>query len=72
MSDFVFNRTARRSGGYRPARFNLPTLSKDDLEVLKQEAMIRREFGEEGVKRFWEQMAALANAFSAKEELEKK
>ena len=48
-----FNRQARRSGGYRPARFSLPQLSEDDLEILRQEAIVRRDFGEEGVKRFW-------------------
>jgi hypothetical protein len=49
-----FNRSARRSGGNRPARFNLPNLTKQDLEILQQEEMVRREFGEEGVKKFWE------------------
>jgi hypothetical protein len=50
----VYNRSARKSGGYRPARFNLPNLSREDLEILAQEALIRKEYGEEGVKRFWE------------------
>jgi hypothetical protein len=54
----VFNRAARKSGGYRPARFNLPNLSREDLEILAQEAIIRKEFGEEGVKRFWEMLPA--------------
>ncbi len=56
MSDGVYNRAARRSGGNRPARFSLPNLSKEDLEILAQEALIRKEFGEEGVKRFWEML----------------
>ena len=49
-----WNRSARKSGGYRPARFNLPNLSREDLEILAQEAIVRKEFGEEGVRRFWE------------------
>ena len=49
-----WNRSARRSGGNRPARFLLPNLSREDVEILRQEAEVRREFGEEGVRRFWE------------------
>jgi hypothetical protein len=57
MSDTgVFNRAGRQSGGNRPFRFRLPNLSADDLEILKQEAVVRKEFGEEGVKRFWESL----------------
>jgi hypothetical protein len=67
----AFNRAARRSGGNRPARFNLPNLSKDDLEILQQEALIRREFGEEGVTRFWDRMEELnAPAYSQASELD--
>jgi len=50
----VFNHAARRSGGNRPARFDMPNLSREDVEILAQETLIRKEFGEEGVKRFWE------------------
>jgi hypothetical protein len=58
MSGSVYNRAARRSGGSRPARFSLPNLSKEDLEILAQEAIVRKEFGEEGVERFWETIPA--------------
>lgn len=51
-----FNQQGRRSGGYRPARFDLPNLTPEDLEILRQEEAIRREFGEEGVKLFWERI----------------
>jgi hypothetical protein len=58
MKESTFNRAARRSGGERPARFSLPHLSADDLEILRQEAEIRREFGEAGVLRFWQMLPA--------------
>ena len=32
----------------------LPRLTAEEIELLQQEAKIRREFGEEGVKRFWQ------------------
>jgi hypothetical protein len=32
----------------------VPKLDRDGVELLKQEAEIRREFGEDGVRRFWE------------------
>jgi len=47
-----WNRAGRRGGGYRPAKFFLPRLSSDDIEIMKQEAEIRAEFGDEGVKRY--------------------
>jgi len=50
MANSIFNRQARRSGGERPARFSLPNLSLEDLEIIRQEAVIRNEFGEEGVR----------------------
>ena len=56
VSESFFNRAARRSGGKRPARFSLPNLSREDLEILAQEALVRKEFGEEGVKKFWEML----------------
>jgi hypothetical protein len=52
----AFNHCARRSGGQRPTRFTLPNLSREDLEILAQESLVRKEFGEEGVKRFWEML----------------
>lgn len=42
----------------RPSRFDLPELSADDREILRQEAIVRKEFGEEGVKKFWELLPA--------------
>ena len=51
-----WNRQSRKSGGNRPSRFNLPSLSLDDVEILRQEALVRKEFGEEGVKKFWEML----------------
>ena len=51
-----WNRQGRKSGGYRKAKIEVPEMSRDDLEILKQEAEVRRQFGEEGVKRFWEKM----------------
>lgn len=38
------------------SRILLPRLDPDSVELLRQEAVIRREFGEEGVKRFWEEI----------------
>jgi hypothetical protein len=55
------NVQGRRSGGYRPWRFNAPNLSLADIEILRQEAMIREEFGEEGVKLFWERLPQADN-----------
>ena len=51
-----FNNAGRRSGGERPARLNAPPsqLSREDVILLVEEMRIRREFGEAGVKRFWE------------------
>jgi hypothetical protein len=57
----AFNRAARRSGGNRPARFNLPVLSREDLEILAQEAEVRKEFGEEGVAEFWKRIPEAQN-----------
>lgn len=37
MAEGTFNRQARRSGGERPARFSMPNLSQEDVEILKQE-----------------------------------
>ena len=57
MNDSRYNRSARRSGGERPARFSQPNLSPEDVELLRQEAIVRARFGEAGVKRFWKTMA---------------
>lgn len=53
MSQSHWNRVGRRSGGSKPAKIHAPKLSRDDAILLAQEAAIRAEFGEEGVKRFW-------------------
>jgi hypothetical protein len=58
MSESHFNRHNRRSGGMRPARFELPELTRADLDILRQEALVRREFGDEGVRLFWERINA--------------
>ena len=57
MNVSKYNRSARRSGGKRPARFSLPNLSQEGLEILRQEAIVRARFCESGVKRFWQVMA---------------
>lgn len=31
-------------------------VNRDHTELLRQEAVIRRDFGEEGVRRFWEEV----------------
>jgi len=67
MANSEWNRAARKSGGNRPARFNMPNLSKADLEILQQEALIRKEFGEEGVRKFWEMLPAEDDAERSKE-----
>lgn len=59
MSGGVWNRSGRRSGGDRPARIRLPGLRSwltDEIAVFQQREKIRAEFGEEGVKRFDEEM----------------
>ena len=54
MNGGNWNRAARKSGGHRPAKIIMPKLTADDLEIMRQEALIRAEFGEEGVKRYRE------------------
>ena len=66
MNDSKYNRSARRSGGERPARFSLPNLSPEDVEILRQESIVRGRFGEEGVKRFWEAMTDVDKRNGAK------
>lgn len=56
MAESSFNRHSRRSGGARPARFSLPNLSPQDLEIVKQEAVVRSQYGEAGVRLFWERI----------------
>jgi len=56
MESGAHNRAARRSGGERRAAIVVPPLTGDDLKLMAQEDVIRKEFGEEGVKRFWEEV----------------
>lgn len=55
-----WNRAGRRSGGDRPARIIVQgsggPFTKDDAEILLQRERIRAEFGEEGVRRFDEEL----------------
>ena len=57
-----WNRSARRSGGTRSARIDVPTLSPDALIIIAQRERIRKKFGEEGVRRFDEALLAQAGA----------
>lgn len=60
MSQGHYNRQGRVSGGNRPARFNVPNprLSPADIELLRQEAIVRRQFGEDGVQLFWQKVSS--------------
>lgn len=51
-----WNRSARKSGGDRRAFIPTAPLTRDDVELIRQEQEIRKEFGEEGVRRFWEEI----------------
>ena len=62
MSKNHWNRSARQSGGDRKARIPMAPLLKEELEILRQEQLIRKEFGEEGVRRFYEELKKKAKA----------
>ena len=62
MSKNHWNRSARQSGGDRKARIVTAPLSPAELEILRQEQLIRKEFGEEGVRRFYEELKKKAKA----------
>lgn len=64
MTGGTFNRQGRRSGGNRPTRFSVAAvgLTEDDLEIMKQEAIVRAHFGEDGVKLFWKLLEQRADA----------
>lgn len=47
--------TEHRYSGKRSIAVN-----RNDAQLLLQEAIIRREFGEEGVRRFWEEVNSRA------------
>jgi hypothetical protein len=53
-----WNRSARRSGGHKPVSIPVPQVSREDIEFLAMIEKVRKEFGEEGVKRFYEFAAA--------------
>jgi hypothetical protein len=51
-----WNRSARKSGGDKAAKIHVPRLTKEDAEVMIQVEKIRQEFGEDGVRKYWEMM----------------
>lgn len=56
----IWNRAGRRSGGDRPTRIFVGAgerpLEQDDAEIYLEREKIRVEFGEEGVRRFDEEL----------------
>jgi hypothetical protein len=56
MTSSRWNRAARKSGGNRRAFIPTAPMTPEELQVLLQEQAIRKEFGEEGVRRFYEEM----------------
>jgi hypothetical protein len=55
----IYNRAGRRSGGVRPFKITLPSLRpwlRDEIVLFQQREKIRAEFGEDGVKRFDEEL----------------
>ena len=48
-------------------KLHIRTVSGDELELMKQEAEVRRRFGAEGVKRFWEEIERRAREEESKE-----
>lgn len=64
-----WNRSSRKSGGYRPQRLLVPNikLTAADIELLRQEAEIGRAFGPEGVKRFWQAIEQREAALKSEE-----
>jgi hypothetical protein len=61
MTNAHRNRSGRRCGGYRPVGWTLP-ITRDEAELLAQEAEVRRRFGEDGVKLFWKKIREAAAA----------
>lgn len=51
-----WNRQSRKSGGARRTIFSTAPISAEDVAILLQEQAIRKEFGEEGVRRFYEEL----------------
>lgn len=52
----TWNRSARRSGGHRPATIHVVTLDPDDAELILWVEKVRREFGDDGVRSFFDAM----------------
>ena len=56
MTGEHWNRQGRRSGGSRPFSIPVPPVPREDAIIIQQREKIRAEFGEEGVKRFDEEL----------------
>jgi hypothetical protein len=54
MSGGKWNRSARRSGGSKPAKIAVPALAPHDAELMLFIEKVRRDFGEDGVRRLME------------------
>lgn len=52
MAEGIWNRSSRRSGGHRPGKIILPSLTAEDILIMHQREQIRAEFGQVGVERF--------------------
>ena len=48
-------------------KLHIRAVSGDELELMKQEAQVRRRFGAEDVKRFWEEIERKAREEETKE-----
>jgi hypothetical protein len=48
-------------------KLHIRAVSGAELELMKQEAEVRRRFGAEGVKRFWEEIERKAREEASKE-----
>jgi hypothetical protein len=57
-----WNRGGRRGGGDPPFKINVPGISANDAAIFFQRELIRREFGDEGVKRFDEELLKRAKS----------
>lgn len=49
-----WNRAARKSGGSKPTKIVVPAINRQDAEFVLWIEKVRRDFGEDGVKRFLE------------------
>jgi hypothetical protein len=55
----TWNRSTRRSGGYRSAVIHVPVLDPADAQLILMVEKVRREFGESGVTSFFANMRKL-------------